>query len=229
MFAIKDYVKSRLKESEIESLDEKWQEVLDSENLIENYIDDLMFFMKHVVLVHNDSILNKYSNIIFENGQGLLLDQNIKGYGEHTTPSNTGMKNALNILKESFLLYESDIEVCYVTRAYMTRHGAGRFDTECDMSEINSKMKDETNVPNEFQGTLRYGKVNVQELLGRISSDYKNVGKCSLAVTHLNETNRKFATVHELTSKEERLMIRQFDRMYFSDGYTRNSVRSFSC
>jgi adenylosuccinate synthase len=50
-----------------------------------------------------------------------------------------------------------EIEVCYVTRTYITRHGAERFDTECNKSEINDHIIDLTNIPNPFQDSIRYG------------------------------------------------------------------------
>jgi len=45
-----------------------------------------------------------------------------------------------------------DIEIVYVTRAYMTRHGAGPFPHE----SINLDFEDKTNVPNQYQGSMRY-------------------------------------------------------------------------
>ena len=111
---------------------------------------------------------------------------------------------------------EIDVEACYVTRTYMTRHGAGRFDSECDKSEINPDMFDETNVPNPHQGTLRYGKIDKMGLLGRIEKDfqsnYQSKWKKSLAITHINEYPWGFPHLFG------------FKRIYMSADMTRSSV-----
>ncbi len=58
--------------------------------------------------------------LIFEGAQGLMLDQNY-GFFPHVTPSNTGMKNVLELLGED----EVVPRMCLVTRSYQTRHGNG--------------------------------------------------------------------------------------------------------
>ena len=84
----------------------------------------------------------------------------------------------------------------YVTRTYATRHGAGRFDTECAKKDINPKMYDETNVFNPWQDTLRYGTLD-SKLDERCEKDF-SVLKTSLpsdwhlAVTHLKEYMPKY-------------------------------------
>ena len=94
-------------------------------------------------------------------------------------------------------------EVCYVTRTYLTRHGAGAFDSECDKSEINGSMEDKTNVPNPYQGSIRYGKLDVNKLVSRIKKDIgEHSYNVSLAVTHLNEfENKELLTLKELNVK----------------------------
>ena len=115
----------------------------------------------------------------------------------------------------------TDIEVCYVTRTYMTRHGVGKFDSECSKDEINPNMVDLTNVPNEFQGTLRYGKLNLNDLKNRIENDFNsNSGnldiKKSLAITHMNEYGIDINKIKDLFKGY---------KFYLSDGMTRESVK----
>ena len=135
-------------------------------------------------------------------------------YFPHLTPSNTGLTNPVNILNSYG--WTGDVEVCYVTRTYMTRHGVGRFDTECPKSEINKNMLDMTNVPNPFQDSLRYGKMNWNDLMKNITDDFNKAskGKCmcfpTIAITHINEYGS--------------YPLLEVCKTYHSDGMTRNEV-----
>lgn len=164
--------------------------------------------------------MSDYNCMVFEGGQGLLLDRNNREYYPHLTPSNTGIENPLNII--SGLNSTLDIEVCYVTRTYLTRHGDGRLDGECEKSEINPDMQDLTNVPNSHQGALRYAKLDEDSLKERILNDFspmrKYGAKISLAVMHTNEYDQEFSDGFK----------ENFDCFYYSDGETRYSVRRFS-
>lgn len=195
LYMIRDeWMKTRFKMEDIEFISEEWANIINSPSLIDHYLIDLKF-MKEVSVKTDDGILSGYKNIVFENGQGLLLDQNNTEYYPHLTPSNTGCKNALDIISKSFPDKQNlKIEACYVTRTYLTRHGAGRLDNECKREDINKDMFDHTNLPNLHQGTLRYGHLVTSDLLSRISEDFKifsnqypfNLTR-SLAITHLNE------------------------------------------
>ena len=95
----------------------------------------------------------------------------------------------------------------------MTRHGAGSFESECNKAEINSLMEDKTNVPNPYQGSIRYGLLDTNELAERIKADIDSIGgndyETSLAVTHINEFENKSLlnlNVKYLSYKETREM-----------------------
>lgn len=207
------YLPHRLKELGIENIPTKWVEILSKkEIIIENFIRDFEGMFENMQLT-NDGIINDYDYVIFEGGQGLLLDQNNTAYMPHLTPSNTGIKNPLKIIGER----KTDIEVCYVSRTYMTRHGKGRFDTECDKSEINEKMVDLTNIPNPYQDSLRYGKLELSDLKNRIDADLGNTDvKKSLAITHMNEYKIRLTELID--------MFEGFN-IYTSDGMTRDDVK----
>ena len=90
-----------------------------------------------------------------------------------------------------------DVEICYVTRSYFTRHGVGYFPTECLKSDINSAIVDNTNVHNDFQDSIRYGQFSPEEFLFRTTNDYRTACdnmrrtamlqlRSSLFATHLN-------------------------------------------
>ena len=162
-------------------------ELIDNENIILNYIDELIFMSK-LCCKSDVEVIDQYRTAVFEGAQGLLLDMNRDDYFPNLTPSNTGMKNIRNILDR---IEKRDTEVCYVTRTYFTRHGAGRFDTEYPELENIYGLTDKTNSPNEFQGYFRYGWFDLPEFMESLSKDRKYVlddEKMSIAVTHLDMT-----------------------------------------
>lgn len=212
---IRNYLSERLLDFGINKIPDNWKEIVNSDLLIENFISELNFMGRNIS-IRFDRFIEYYDCVAFENGQGLLLDQNNTAYYPHLTPSNTGIKNSLEIIAE--MSCKPDIEVCYVTRTYLTRHGAGRLDGECDKKEINPDMQDLTNVPNPHQGTLRYAKLIEKSLEERILKDFeparKYGAKLSLAITHENEYDYVFSNTFK----------KNFDYIYYSDGETRESV-----
>lgn len=212
---IRNYLSERLLDFGINKIPDNWKEIVNSDLLIENFISELNFMGRNIS-IRFDRFIEYYDCVAFENGQGLLLDQNNTAYYPHLTPSNTGIKNSLKIIAE--MRCKPDIEVCYVTRTYLTRHGAGRLDGECDKQEINPDMQDLTNVPNPHQGTLRYAKLIEKSLEERILKDFeparKYGAKLSLAITHENEYDYVFSNTFK----------KNFDYIYYSDGETRESV-----
>lgn len=210
-----EYLPNRLRELGVHTISREWEDLIGSDGLIRQFLQDFRFMCSKMKL-ENNHVLNHYDTLIFENGQGLLLDQNIKEFNEHTTPSNTGLENPKKIINNVFEEDEIDVEVCYVTRTYLTRHGAGPLPTECAKECINSTMTDLTNVPNPHQGTLRYGWLREEELKKRILDDFgkQNSWELSAAVTHINE----YDAIPEIT----------FAKKYVSDGETRESVREIA-
>ena len=212
---IRNYLSERLLDFGINKIPDNWKEIVNSDLLIENFISELNFMGRNIS-IRFDRFIEYYDCVAFENGQGLLLDQNNTAHYPHLTPSNTGIKNSLKIIAE--MRCKPDIEVCYVTRTYLTRHGAGRLDGECDKQEINPDMQDLTNVPNPHQGTLRYAKLVEKSLEERILKDFeparKYGAKLSLAITHENEYDYVFSNTFK----------KNFDYIYYSDGETRESV-----
>lgn len=129
-------------------------------DLIEQFRIDCLDFVKYVKLVDFDKIDDMFDNIVFEGAQGLRLDQNSKDF-PHVTYSNTGLDNVLKLLDKS----RHKLNVHYITRPYLTRHGAGPLNNEI----INPGIIDETNMPNDYQGSLRFSKMD-----GRTKIDIEN-------------------------------------------------------
>ncbi|MBR4431283.1 MAG: adenylosuccinate synthetase [Clostridiales bacterium] len=146
---------------------------------------------KHVVLVDDElSFLMSYDNVVFEGGQGLLLDTARDDLWPHTTCSRTNLTNPVMILESHGLKLD---EAVYVTRTYLTRHGAGPFNEDPELDFV-----DETNITNPWQDKMRFGRFeSVSSLIERAAKDSRDncpEAKTALFVTHLNETCDKVLT-----------------------------------
>lgn len=159
------------------------------EGLISHFLIDLKIFFDNITLTNFNKIITNFTPI-FETSQGLGLDMNVDS-DWHTT-SNTGLANPVKILTPSLAGLVNNVEVCYVSRSYITRHGIGPMGNETAKKTINEDMTDKTNVHNEFQGTLRYGYPEEKEMMARIDKDFAAVAKDrrftkAIAITHCNE------------------------------------------
>ena len=145
---------------------------------------------------------NHYDTVIYEGGQGLLLDQANRDNFPHLTPSSVGMYNIYSDIAK----LNCTPDIFYVSRTYMTRHGAGPMEAECDKTDINPDIVDKVNQPNEWQGSLRFGLLDTDTLYQRIQKDMKNYNgqaNVNLVFTQLNYTNEKLATVNGLVDIEK--------------------------
>lgn len=173
LYRIREYYKGwRLKDTKIP---EEWMKLIDDNNIIEHFIQDLYWMMMDEQMYYTPSLFlntpqkvwapyKNYDVVIFEGGQGLLLDGNIKEGSEYTTPSNTTTYNPAKTLSKWGRQTGTEVDNChiiYVTRTYMTRHGRGELYDEQDVSYIEKGVRifDKTNVPNPWQGALRYAPI----------------------------------------------------------------------
>ncbi len=115
---------------------------------------------------------------VFEGAQGLLLDQHNMDYFPHLTRSHTGMCNVRILCEQAKV---TDIEPYYVSRTYLTRHGAGPLPGE-DPSMV---FADDTNLHHPYQGKLRFAPLDVSRLLKRCQDDAK--GPFKLVLTHCDQ------------------------------------------
>ncbi|HYD18547.1 MAG TPA: adenylosuccinate synthetase [Patescibacteria group bacterium] len=155
----------RLAELGTPDIPEKWLERITSSGIVEKFLDDAAFFAAHVSIVETFPDFAG-QQIIFEGAQGLLLDQEC-GTFPYVTRSHTGLRNAATIAREAEV---GALDVTYVTRAYMTRHGAGPMQHELP-GPPDSGVSDATNVVNDWQGHLRFGYLDVDSLAARIARD----------------------------------------------------------
>lgn len=219
------YAAARLKELGVTRIPEPYNELLGSDGILENYIYDIKNMMG-MLMVADIDILSSYESIIFEGAQGLLLDQNHE-YFPHVTRSNTGMKNVVSLLEEASMTGEA-VEIIYVTRAYATRHGAGPFPGELPEKPY-TNIQDLTNVPNAYQGTLRFGLLDLDLLARTIKYDLKNAEgfkfKVSLAITCLDQLDDKADYIFD--SRKTKSDLNEFIQNTFLSAGIRNGYLSF--
>ncbi len=89
--------------------------------------------------------------VITEGAQGLLLDQDHPWF-PYVTRSHTGLRNVVAFARDAGCELA---RVVYVTRGYLTRHGAGPLPGELPRPPCR-RFADPTNRPNPWQGALRF-------------------------------------------------------------------------
>ena len=117
---------------------------------------------------------------IFEGSQGLLLDQDNQEFFPHVTRSHTGMKNVRVLCSQAGI---SEIEPYYITRTYLTRHGAGPLPGE----DPGLSFEDDTNAENGYQGRMRFAPLDLRALGERIIRDAGSDCPARLVVTHRDQ------------------------------------------
>lgn len=130
----------------------------------------------------------KDTTIIFEGAQGLGLDE-VHGAFPHVTRSRTGFDN-IGVVAAG--LGVKNIETHYVTRAYLTRHGAGPLPNEYAAGPP-AGVVDTTNVDHKWQGMLRTAPLEIAQLRARIAADratarrFKGTVTAKLDITCLDQ------------------------------------------
>ena len=173
-------------------------ELLENDDVIQNYASEVKANIGLLTLVDaNRAWIAQFHHLLFEGGQGLLLDEDYEAYAPHLTSSKTGMHNSAFFLeKRGFALDEA----IYVTRSYVTRHGEGPLPCETRRTQIPGVGVDLTNQPNEWQGTLRYARhESMDAFFAPVERDKDSVQmfssardtKLSILITHLNETGNR--------------------------------------
>jgi adenylosuccinate synthase len=140
--------------------EEKFIEQMFSKDFISTFIDECDAYICKTNIFYKESIKD-YDTLIFENGQGLQLDQDY-GHFPYVTRSNTGFRNIGNCLKDWDLFF-IHVNIVYVTRCYTTRHGSGPLPFAMN-NVLGINVVDDTNIPNQFQGVMRLAPINFQEI-----------------------------------------------------------------
>lgn len=212
MVNVKDYFVQRAKDLGVD-LCTIWE--WSSPKLVRDFVAACHHMMNHCVFADGTLVKHVgYENVVFEGAQGLLLDQD-HSYSPYVSGSKTGLDNVKTLCEEMSL--GNDVEAIYVTRSYLTRHGPGPFPTE----DKDIRFADKTNNQNEWQGSLRFGHLNVHELCDRIRTDTDKMNvKPAIAITCLDQLPiLNFLKLLLSTT------VKKWWARYYSYGPTRNHVR----
>lgn len=139
-----------------------------------------------------------YTDLIIEGAQGLMLDEQL-GIFPHVTRSVTGLPSSILTAYETFY---NEITPVYITRCYLTRHGAGPLKMENLPITSTQIPTDKTNVTGPWQGHFRYAPLDVDTLSLMISRDIQrsyslskitgiHVNKPQLMITCLDQVGEK--------------------------------------
>lgn len=228
-----EWVPVRLNKLGIKTLTPGQQNILNGQDLRDNFIESATQFFSRIRLARPD-ILQTVSHTIFEGAQGLLLDQDF-GWFPHVTRSNTGLKNAVQLAEEAGV---DCLDVIYATRAYATRHGAGPLPHELPHAPYEG-VYDATNVRNPYQDTLRFGWLDLDLLNKAVENDFNRYAinpKMSisrhLAVTCLDQLDDQVTFVNNERLCQSNIddFIAQASRVadggqiYLSAGPTRETI-----
>jgi adenylosuccinate synthase len=222
---------SQLGIQDIELLSKEWQQRLLSKGILEYFISEIRFFVKHCDLSEK-TILHSFPAVIFEGAQGLLLDEE-KGFFPHVTRSATGLKNVLKIAKQLTIQH---LDVFYIARTYLTRHGAGPLPFEKKRLPY-ATIIDQTNSDNTYQGSLRFAPFNFDLLKKTIVSDLAQVTyplqlNVNLMITCADQLHDEIQYIleNELITASKSEFLNQIEsifsdfRIWYSTGNTRLSV-----
>ena len=224
------WVPKRLMALGVTHLELKDMDLILSDNIIDNWASQLRDMMSYCYGA-DSSLMQNYDGVVFEGAQGILLDTDNEAFAPHLTSSRTGSQNPKDIIVKNMLHDSAEIEFCYVTRTYFTRHGAGDFPSECEKSDIlTDEIVDKTNSTNQFQGALRYGYFDEELFWSACLSDahylrdvFSNA-KHSIAVTHMDETVGRLMTRKPRYPEPITLMQEPITRIYKGGGETRECV-----
>lgn len=189
-------IENRLKEFHY-GIDNSLLDTVLSDGFCNHFIDDFEQMTKDAILLESDNLIEvnwskhgiDVETFVIENGQGLLLDMEYAPKDEngltdvHSTPSRCGMQGAWDALGN--INGFTDVHANYISRTYFTRHGDGPFPEET----VGFSKEDKTNVFNEHQGHIRFGKMTIrhaEEIRRRIESDSRRCN-WSIVFTHCNE------------------------------------------
>ena len=153
----------------------------DAEPMIESFAKGCQAFADVV----NPLGIHQCLDPVFEGAQGLLLDQDNKEFFPNVTRSHTGIHNVRILCHQAGI---ADIGPYYVSRTYLTRHGAGLLPGE----DAFLHYEDNTNIPHAYQGSIRFAPLDAAKLIERCAADAN--GQYKIALTHCDQSPPAFTS-----------------------------------
>lgn len=144
------------------------EEAIRGDAVLDRFVRDCHAFLAGVALLP-DARLGDGRPVILEGAQGLMLDKD-RGAFPHVTRSSTGLANMAAVAREAGI---AEIDAHYVTRAYVTRHGAGPLPHE---GAVPFDIDDPTNAPNAWQGAIRTAPLDADVLSAEVGADLGDAG-----------------------------------------------------
>jgi adenylosuccinate synthase len=145
--------------------------------VIRRYLGQIHILRRSASPAPIDAVLARKS-IVFEGAQGLLLDMDRGIKFPNVTRSNTGLKNVLALAADVGI---ERLDVIYMTRAYLTRHGAGPLLNEVPRLGF-ADVVDPTNLANPWQGALRFAPLDLDLLRTTIADDLNDATATDIEV-----------------------------------------------
>ena len=190
---VRDLQYPAIRDAKLKLLQEKYYGYISPDNsktkmMIEKFktaCDDLVSCYDVV----NRLDINIANNLIFEGGQGIMLDMDY-GFFPHVTRSNTTSKNAIEIIKKLGIEPNyKNITTYYVTRAYQTRHGNGPMTNELHDTSYIKVNPLETNVNDGYQGVFRKSPLDLDMLKYAVECDefHNPYSKKAIVITCLDQ------------------------------------------
>jgi adenylosuccinate synthase len=141
--------------------------LLHSPAIYDRFLADLGTLKSNITTrLWGSDLTSPYPSVIFEGAQGLQLAQDAVGF-PHVTHSHTGITNVVKMAVGAGIEL---VDAYYVTRPYLTRHGAGPLPNELP-GPPTFLVRDATNITNEWQGSLRFADLDISTLRNDISAD----------------------------------------------------------
>ena len=194
LFIRKEYLPGRLEALSLEpSAMGEYGTLITDENVLYNYCEQ-MCRNSELITIADESIIKTYDDVIFEGAQGLILDEENYAFAPNLTSSRTGLTNPDAMLKR--LGIAGPCEAVYVTRTYVTKHGAGRLPYEDIFLKEGKSFADNTNIHNEWQGSLRFAPHGDGDEFNEyvIKDSSSSAFTPSVMFTHADETDGKVLT-----------------------------------
>lgn len=203
----REYLPYRLTKKQFEPFKD-----MDFDLINRSWLESLNFFFSTIKIQQYKELKNK--ELIFEGAQGLMLDMEY-GYFPHVTRSYCGLRNVRQII--NWIDKSIELDAYYVSRLYRTRHGAGPLLHECSLNDLDFNAFDSTNKKHQYQGPLRFGRLDHRELNSFIERDFTKYSKekdtCNVVFTCLDQAKYP-----------EYLDYAQGTAQYVSYGPTRNDI-----